>query len=213
MVDLALVRCARAMIVKDRRGSAPAILHDHRRLRYASTVTNFNRRNVQPSRQLKSDLVGEVGQEVAEWQDAVQAFDEAAARYLGTNLTDLRCLGAVFREGRATAGRLAQVAGITAGAITAAVDRLERLGYVRRVRDTVDRRQVHVELTEEATRRFEEIWGPLAEESQAALHRLTNRDLMLFRDLLRHNRAIQQAHTARVAGLPARHAAKAEPAG
>src|SRR6266511_4211178 len=36
---------------------------------------------------------------------------------------------------------------------------------------------------------------------------------MLFRDLLRHNRAIQQAHTARVAGLPARHAAKAESPG
>jgi DNA-binding MarR family transcriptional regulator len=139
----------------------------------------------------------------------VQSFDEAAARYLGTNLTDLRCLGAVYREGPATAGRLAQVAGITAGAVTAALDRLERLGYVRRVRDTVDRRQVHVELTDEANRLFEEIWGPLAEESQAALYRLTNRELALFRDLLRRNRAVQQAHTARVQRLPARRGASA----
>jgi DNA-binding MarR family transcriptional regulator len=172
---------------------------------------NFNHQNIGPSRRSKSDLVREVGQEVAEWQDAVQAFDETAARYLGTNLTDLRCLGAVFREGPTTAGRLAQVAGITAGAITAALDRLERLGYVRRVRDTVDRRQVHVELTEKTTRLFEEIWGPLAEESQAALYRLTNRDLMLFRDLLRRNRAIQQAHTARVERLPARRGADGNP--
>jgi DNA-binding MarR family transcriptional regulator len=106
-------------------------------------------------------------------------------------------------------GRLAQVAGITAGAITAALDRLERLGYVRRVRDTVDRRQVHVQLTEEANRRFAEIWGPLAEESQAALYRLANQDLMLFRDLLRRNRAVQQAHTERVQRLPARRGASA----
>jgi DNA-binding MarR family transcriptional regulator len=171
---------------------------------------NFNRQNIVPSRRSKADLVQEVGQEVAEWQDAVQAFDEAAARYLGTNLTDLRCLGAVYREGPATAGRLAQVAGITAGAITAALDRLERLGYVRRVRDTVDRRQVHVELTVEVTRLFEEIWGPLAEESQAALYRLTNRDLTLFRDLLRRNRGIQQAHTARIQSLPARRSTNAD---
>jgi DNA-binding MarR family transcriptional regulator len=164
----------------------------------------FNNQSISPSRQPKQDLIQEVGQEVAEWQNAVQAFDEAAAQYLGTNLTDLRCLGALFREGPATAGRLAQVAGITAGAITAALDRLEKLGYVRRVRDTIDRRRVHVELTPEATRLFDEIWGPLAAESQAALHRLTNRDLTLFRDLLRHNRAIQQAHTARIRGLPAR---------
>jgi DNA-binding MarR family transcriptional regulator len=161
----------------------------------------FNNQSISPSRQPKQDLIQEVGQEVAEWQNAVQAFDEAAAQYLGTNLTDLRCLGALFREGPATAGRLAQVAGITAGAITAALDRLEKLGYVRRVRDTIDRRRVHVELTPEATRLFDEIWGPLATESQAALHRLTNRDLTLFRDLLRHNRAIQQAHTARIRGL------------
>jgi len=170
----------------------------------------FNNQSVSRSRQPKQDLIHEVGQEVAEWQNTVQAFDEAAAQYLGTNLTDLRCLGALFREGPTTAGRLAKVGGITAGAITAALDRLEKLDYVRRVRDTVDRRRVHVELTADAAHLFEEIWGPLATESQAALHRLTNRDLMLFRDLLRRNRAIQQAHTVRVRGLPARPTANVE---
>jgi DNA-binding MarR family transcriptional regulator len=168
----------------------------------------FNNQSIpvpaRPSRRPKADLVQEVGQEIAEWQDAVQAFDEAAARYLGTNLTDLRCLGAVFRERSATAGRLAQVAGITAGAVTAALDRLEGLGYVRRVRDTADRRQVNVELTTEAARLLGEIWGPLAQESQAALYRLTNRDLVLFRDLFRRNRGIQQAHTTRIRSLPPR---------
>lgn len=164
----------------------------------------FNVQSVPRPRQLKQDLIQEVGQEVAEWQSTVQAFDDAAARYLGTNLTDLRCLGVLFREGPATAGRLAEIGGITAGAITAALDRLEKLGYVRRVRDTVDRRRVHVELTPQVTRLFDEIWGPLAAESQAALRRLTNRDLTLFRDLLRRNRAIQQAHTARIRALLAR---------
>lgn len=164
-------------------------------------MIKFSDKDTRPSSRSKPDLVREVGEEVAEWQSAVQAFDEAAARYLGTNLTDLRCLGALYREGRATAGRMAEVAGITAGAVTAALDRLERLGYVRRVRDSVDRRRVHVELTDRATRRFAEVWGPLAEESQAALYRLTVRDLVLFRDLLRGNRAIQRAHTVRVLGL------------
>jgi DNA-binding MarR family transcriptional regulator len=171
---------------------------------YILTVMKFNNQSISGTRRPKQDLIQEVGLEVAEWQNAVQAFDEAAARYMGTNLTDMRCLGAIFREGPATAGRLAEVGGITAGAITAALDRLERLGYVRRVRDTADRRRVHVELTDEASHLIAQIWGPMVAESQAALHRLTNRELELFRDLLHRNRAIQQAHTERLNNLPPR---------
>src|SRR5262245_16012095 len=136
-------------------------VHASIRMPYSLTVEKFDSRSSSASAQAKQELIGQVGQAVAEWQHAVQTFDEAAAHWLGINLTDLRCLGTLYRDGSATAGHLAKVAGITAGATTAAIDRLERLGYVERVRDTPDRRQVRVELTELLQERFDRIWGPL----------------------------------------------------
>jgi DNA-binding MarR family transcriptional regulator len=149
----------------------------------------------------KDELIAQVGQAVAEWQHAVQAFDEAAAAFLGTNLTDLRCLGTLYRDGPATAGHLAKVAGVTAGAVTAAIDRLERLGYVQRLRDAPDRRQVRVELTPLLIKRFEQIWAPLTRDSQDALRQLTGPQLAMFRDVLDRNRQIQQEHANRLRQL------------
>jgi DNA-binding MarR family transcriptional regulator len=169
----------------------------------------FNYKEFQQSKRLglervKEELIAVIGEAVAEWQYAVQAFDEAAAAFLGTNLTDLRCLGALYRDGPATAGHLAKVAGITAGAITAAIDRLQRLGYVKRVRDAPDRRQVRIELTPLVIKRFEQIWAPLSQDSQDALRQLTESELTVFRDVLNRNLRIQRAHTQRLRQLPRR---------
>jgi DNA-binding MarR family transcriptional regulator len=47
-------------------------------------------------------------------------------------------------EGRMTAGRLAELTGLTTGAITGVVDRMEKAGLVRRERDSEDRRKVFI---------------------------------------------------------------------
>jgi DNA-binding MarR family transcriptional regulator len=71
-------------------------------------------------------------------------FHEAIADQLGLIPTDLRCLDAVRGEPRLTAGRLAEITGLSTSATTAALDRLERRGIIRRLRDDVDRRRVFV---------------------------------------------------------------------
>src|SRR5882762_8719381 len=76
-----------------------------------------------------------------------RAFDNLAAQRLGVNLTDLHCLNVIERRGSVTAGELAADAGLTSGAITGVVDRLERAGYARRERDPDDRRRVGVAVT------------------------------------------------------------------
>ncbi|MGH3128797.1 MAG: MarR family transcriptional regulator [Gaiellaceae bacterium] len=63
------------------------------------------------------------------------------------NRTDLRCLNIIENNGAMTAGRLAELSGLTTAAVTSVLDRLERAGYARRVRDQPDRRQVMVEVT------------------------------------------------------------------
>jgi DNA-binding MarR family transcriptional regulator len=54
---------------------------------------------------------------------------------LGINRTDLRCLNIVDNQGPMTAGRLAELSGLTTAAVTTVLDRLERAGYARRVRN------------------------------------------------------------------------------
>jgi len=73
---------------------------------------------------------------------AVIAFHQAVASRLGLGITEWKCLGVLDQHGPLTAGRLADLSGFTTGAITGIVDRLERLGYVRREPNPSDRRSV-----------------------------------------------------------------------
>src|SRR5262249_30547565 len=74
---------------------------------------------------------------------------QAVADYAGISSSDLECLDFLNLEGRATAGRLAEVTGLTTGAITGVIDRMEKAGYVRRERDDEDRRKVFIAIVPE----------------------------------------------------------------
>src|SRR6267378_3202244 len=71
-------------------------------------------------------------------------FGQTVANVAGISGSDLECLDFLNLEGRVTAGRLAEVTGLTTGAITGVVDRLEKAGFVRRERDESDRRKVFI---------------------------------------------------------------------
>src|SRR6266581_8025003 len=71
-------------------------------------------------------------------------FGQTVANSVGISGSDLECLDFLNLEGRVTAGRLAEVTGLTTGAITGVVDRLEKAGFVRRERDESDRRKVFI---------------------------------------------------------------------
>lgn len=92
-------------------------------------------------------------------QQATNRFDEVVGDFMGLNRTDSRCLDIIDRSGRLSAGQLANASGLTTGAVTAVIDRLEQAGYVQRVRDGVDRRKVWVETTEETRAMVTEIFG------------------------------------------------------
>jgi DNA-binding MarR family transcriptional regulator len=78
---------------------------------------------------------------------AATMFHSVVADKLGLSATDHKCLELASRaEGPVTAGRIAELSGLSTGAVTGVIDRLERAGYVRRVRDPHDRRKVLVEI-------------------------------------------------------------------
>jgi DNA-binding MarR family transcriptional regulator len=155
---------------------------------------------------MRQELVAAVALAVAELQNATEQVDTAVAERMGINHTDRRCLGALFAQGPVGAGQLAAVTKLSPAAMTAALDRLERLGYVRRVRSESDRRSVIAELTPKARRLIEALYGPIGREGMARLDQYSDAELTLLRDFLRAGRELQLRHAARIrseAGMPA----------
>jgi DNA-binding MarR family transcriptional regulator len=152
-------------------------------------------------------LVAQAESEIRSYQTAVDRFDEAAVGLLGINRTDGRCLDILEQRGPMTAGELARAAGLTTGAMTNLLDRLERMNYLRRVPNPADRRSVVIELTEKMRRRIHEIYGPVGEEGADLLACLSDRQLELIAGVMCTARELLERHTERVESLGAKKAA------
>ncbi len=113
-------------------------------------------------------------------------FHQAVADRLRLNPTDHKTL--LFLMGSPkTAGELAELTGLTTGAMTAAVDRLEKAGYVRRLPDPNDRRRVTVEIIPKNCKKVIKLFEPLARAMAELESQYTQTELELIRGYL--NRA------------------------
>ena len=150
-----------------------------------------------PSR--KSKLIGELVSEFRVSTNQDSAFDNVAARRLGVNETDLHCLNIIENSGGLTAGELAAEAGLTTGAVTGVIDRLERVGFARRVSDPEDRRRVKLEVTPKFYARADKIWGPMAADWVKTLNsRFTAEELERVIEFLRATNELGRKHLDRV---------------
>jgi DNA-binding MarR family transcriptional regulator len=95
--------------------------------------------------------------------------------------TDMRALVAVMDAARGgqtmTPGRLGEELHLTSPSVTALVDRLERQGHLRRVRDHLDRRRVTLEIEARALALGGEFFGPLNRELLAAMEAFSEAEL------------------------------------
>ncbi len=97
-----------------------------------------------------------------------------------------------------TAGEIAEAAQLTTGAVTGVLDHLEASGWVRRVRDTVDRRRVRVELTDRIERESPAVYGPLLADSEELLRSFSDEQLAVIVDFVRRERGLLTKHSARL---------------
>ena len=128
----------------------------------------------------RRELIEAINLEVRRSQNRTDEYDEAVAHAVGINRTDMRCLDILAQEGGATAGRLAERMGLTTGAITTVLDRLEAAALARRERDENDRRRVKVALTEKARAELMPFYEPLQEMSEKLFARYTQEQLELL---------------------------------
>jgi DNA-binding MarR family transcriptional regulator len=108
---------------------------------------------------------------------SLDLLDQVAAANLGIARSDLRCLDVLARRGAVTAGALAKAVGLSAPALSAALRRLEAVGYVRREHDPTDRRTVRVRVTDAATAATMQQFGQVREATTRVLARLSPGDL------------------------------------
>ena len=146
----------------------------------------------------KSEQVGELIREFRDSGNLDDAFDNLAAQRLGVSETDLHCLNIIENAGGVTAGELASQSGLTTGAVTGVIDRLEKRGFARRVADPADRRRVKVEVTKAFYSRAERIWGPVAADWASALERFSASQLEDFHDILQATNEITRSHLDRL---------------
>jgi DNA-binding MarR family transcriptional regulator len=146
----------------------------------------------------RDDVLSEVAEELRLSGVTNDIADQVVADFLGLNRTDTRCLDIIERLDGVSAGRLASEAGLSTGAVTTVLDRLERAGYARRVQDPGDRRRVLVELTPAARRELQQLYAPLTDATMRQLEGYTTDEVSLVRDFMRDNRRLNEAHAERV---------------
>jgi DNA-binding MarR family transcriptional regulator len=146
----------------------------------------------------KRQLFDELLSEVRRSQNATARFDQAVADALGIGRTEMRCLDFLDRMGPGTAGQLAEETGLTTGAITAVIDRLERAGLARRRADPGDRRRVLVEPTAKAIGLGQRFYGEHMKQSERIYRRYTEEELALLLEFVREGRQFNDRQAERL---------------
>ena len=142
-------------------------------------------------------------------------FSQTVAQQAGLSSSDHECLDFLNLENNVTAGRLAEVTGLTTGAITGVVDRLEKAGYVRRVRDVSDRRKVFIEVVpeniarigryyEHLQRSMHQLWSTYSDAELKLLLRLTTQGAETMLGAVEHLKAMVAPAKGEATGGPAK---------
>jgi DNA-binding MarR family transcriptional regulator len=117
-------------------------------------------------------------------------FSQAVAEHLGVHSTDVETLDLLHLIGPMTAGRLAEITGLSTGATTRLIDRMERAGFAHRLADPDDRRRVIVEWSAESAARIMPLFLPLGQRMGELWDSYSDTDLTLVLDFLRKTNQI-----------------------
>jgi DNA-binding MarR family transcriptional regulator len=120
---------------------------------------------------------------------------QTVARRVGVNSSDLECLDLILMSGPSTAGEIARHTGLTSGAVTGLIDRLERLGLVERTADPADRRKVLVRVREDRIGPIARLYAPLEKAMQSLLAGYSREELKLLIDFAEQSGDLLQART------------------
>ncbi|MCM1971400.1 MarR family transcriptional regulator [Streptomyces sp. ZAF1911] len=147
-----------------------------------------------------------------QYLDAVGLQGLASAEAAGLHTSEWYALSLITLEGGLSSGELATRTGLTTGATTRLIDRLERAGYARRAADPGDRRRVIVEPVPDALDRIEGVVGPARRHIAAVIGSYTPEQQALLFDYFARAAPAFRAATEEIRGATAPRRSKGRPA-
>jgi DNA-binding MarR family transcriptional regulator len=133
-----------------------------------------------------------------EHSDATVLFHGVMASLLDLHPTDYKTLGILERLGPMSAGEIATHSGLASASVTNLLDRLERKGFVRRVRDSTDRRRVLVEPVRDRLTAAGERFASTRRSLARLVEQYSTRDLAVITDFLARNAERLRAETTKL---------------
>ncbi|NMF84182.1 MarR family transcriptional regulator [Nodosilinea sp. P-1105] len=131
-------------------------------------------------------------------------FHAAVSDRVGLSAVEHKALDLLSRAGTLTAGQLAELTGLTTGAITGLVDRLEKAGFVRRDRDPSDRRKVVIQpVLEKMEAEIAPLFADLGQQMEELLSGYSDQELAIIQDFVSRSIAVLQAETTKLSENPA----------
>ena len=131
-------------------------------------------------------------------------FSQAIASRLGIGASDLECLDIVALREDVTAGELALATGLTTGAVTGVLDRLEQAGFVQRERDAKDRRKVRVRLLPGTLAKAMPYYRSLERTMKKVLAAYSDAEIALLLGFFTRAREVMVSEIERLQAAPAR---------
>lgn len=122
-------------------------------------------------------------------------FHSAVAEKLGLSATEHKALDLLSRHGPMPAGQLAELTGLTSGAVTGMVDRLEKAEFLGRKADPNDRRKVIIEVNEKKYYQIAELFESLGQRMIRLLETYSDEDLAVIHDLFSKLPGLMQEET------------------
>jgi DNA-binding MarR family transcriptional regulator len=127
---------------------------------------------------------------------AAVLFHHAVAERLGLGPTDHKCLDLLRERGPMTGSELAAITGLTSGAITGVVARLEKAGYLHREPDPNDGRKQTLYPTQERVRDLLAVIDPVREDVGGLLQGFDDHQLTAIAEFLERTTDIIYRHAA-----------------
>ena len=136
-----------------------------------------------------------VGRLARQHSTAVVLFHHAVAERLGLGPTDHKCLDLLRDRGTMTGSELSAITGLTSGAITGVVSRLERAGYLRREQDPSDGRKQILSPARKGAH-IQDVINPLREDVAASLENFDGHQLTAIAEFLSRSTDLIYRHAA-----------------
>jgi DNA-binding MarR family transcriptional regulator len=130
----------------------------------------------------KQDLAVQVIRGAREYSIGTVLFHQAVGHILCINVTDMKCLDIMTLKGSTSPSELAEHTGLSTGATTAMIDRLEKARLIERRPHPTDRRGTVVVLSRGAMRKLPTLFESLAKAIEALVSGYSEEELQVLAD-------------------------------